>query len=117
MMNISNEDYSNTIAIIGVTGRFPQISNIQEFWEQLKNGVEIFHDFVERDRDVPISHGDFIKVKNKFKDIEYFDASFFGIHPRDAELMDPQLRIFLEQAWILLESAGYNPFSYKGLIG
>lgn len=116
-MNISNEDYSNTIAIIGVTGRFPQISNIQEFWEQLKNGVETFHDFVERDRDVPISHGDFIKVKNKFKDIEYFDASFFGIHPRDAELMDPQLRIFLEQAWILLESAGYNPFSYKGLIG
>ena len=48
---------------------------------------------------------------------EYFDASFFGYTPAEAEIMNPQMRIFHECAWEALEDAGYNPESYDGLIG
>jgi len=55
--------------------------------------------------------------QNVLEDIELFDASFFGFNPREAEITDPQHRLFLECAWSALESAGYNSETYAGSIG
>ena len=59
----------------------------------------------------------YVKAKGILNDIDSFDASFFGVNPREAEIMSPQHRIFLECSWEVLESAGYDPEKYRGRIG
>ena len=107
----------DAIAIIGMSGRFPGAKNINQFWQNLREGVESIQffpdqDFVAGNIDSNIvANPDYVKAKPILDDIELFDASFFGINPREAELLDPQHRIFLECAWEVLENAGYNPNS------
>ena len=60
---------------------------------------------------------DYVKASGVLDDIDLFDAAFFGITPREAEIIDPQQRLFLECAWEALEHAGYDPESYDGPIG
>ncbi|MCP4662389.1 MAG: polyketide synthase, partial [bacterium] len=60
---------------------------------------------------------DYVKTAIVLDDVEWFDAQLFGFHPREAEILDPQQRIFLECAWEALEHAGYDPDSYPGAIG
>ncbi|MGD2085276.1 MAG: SDR family NAD(P)-dependent oxidoreductase [Candidatus Aminicenantes bacterium] len=111
------------IAVIGMAVRFPGANNIQEFWDNLKNGVESISFFsaeeLETNRvpDEWIKSPDYIKAKGIIKEAEYFDASFFDYSPREAEMMDPQTRICHECAWEALENAGYDPASYNKLIG
>ncbi len=121
-----NETYVKTgleIAVIGISGRFPGASNIHEFWNNLINGMEsisFFSDEELAEADIPsewLENPSYVKANAVVEDSEYFDASFFGYAPGDAELMDPQIRIFHECTWQALEDAGYNPFSYGGLIG
>ena len=111
------------IAIIGLNGRFPQAKDINSFWQNLKNGVESISFFSESELlDSGIS-SDFTKNPNYVKagailsDVEMFDANFFGFNPHEAELIDPQQRLFLESAWEVIESAGYDPEKYSGSIG
>lgn len=59
----------------------------------------------------------YVKASGVLSDVDCFDATFFGYSPREAELMDPQHRLFLEAAWHAMEHAGYDPSSYPGLIG
>ena len=59
----------------------------------------------------------YIKAKGIIEDIDLFDAPFFGFNAREAEIMDPQHRLFLECAWAALENAGCDPENYEGLIG
>ena len=92
---------SNDIAIIGMSGRFPGAENIKEFMNNLINGKDSVK------RNMTKSTG-FVSVGGLLKDIDLFDASFFNISPREAEMMNPQHRLFLEDAWKLIESAGYN---------
>ncbi|MCK4258363.1 MAG: amino acid adenylation domain-containing protein [Halanaerobiales bacterium] len=111
------------IAVIGMSGRFPGAKNIDQFWENLKNGVESLSFFsdeelIESGVDPKLlKKTNYIKAKGYLEDIEYFDPAFFDYTPREAELMDPQLRIFHESAWVAIENAGYVPESYEGLIG
>ncbi len=111
------------IAVIGMFGRFPGASNIDQFWENLKNGVESISFFSDEELIKSgvdpklLKNPNYIKAKGYLEDIEYFDPAFFDYTPREAELMDPQLRIFHESAWSALENAGYVPESYHGLIG
>jgi amino acid adenylation domain-containing protein len=112
------------IAVIGMSGRFPGAKNIDEFWENLKNGVEsISFCRVEELKaagvdETLLRNSSFVKSKGGvLEGIEYFDASFFGYVPIEAEIMDPQIRIFHECAWEALEDAGYNPVLYNGAIG
>jgi len=111
------------IAVIGMSGRFPGARNIEEFWQNLCDGVEsisFFSDQELRDAGVDeklLSHKDFVKAAGVLPDADLFDAGFFGFSPRDAEVLSPQYRVFLECAWEALENAGYNPRVYEGSIG
>ncbi|GCE15769.1 type I polyketide synthase [Tengunoibacter tsumagoiensis] len=111
------------IAIIGMAGRFPGASSIQQFWENLRNGVESITFFSDEELlEVGIAPEmlqmpNFVKARPILQGVEDFDAGFFGYSPREVELMDPQHRLFLESSWEALEHAGYDSFSYEGLIG
>lgn len=123
MNNLSTFDGSNDIAIIGIVGRFPGAKNIDEFWQNLQNGVETISFFSDSELEVSEVHLSTLKERNYVKaggvleNIELFDASFFGFNPRECEIMDPQHRLFLECAWEVLESTGYDPERYEGKIG
>lgn len=113
---MKEREYSGCeIAIIGMSGRFPGANSIEAYWQNLKNGIsairflddeELLSKGVERRS---LQKPGYVKVCSMLDDIELFDASFFGYTPREATLMDPQHRIFLECAWEALESAGYSP--------
>lgn len=111
------------IAVIGMTGRFPGARNIDEFWDNLKNGIESTSFFSDRELTesgvLPelLQNPNYVKAGGSVEGIEYFDAPFFGYTPKEAEITDPQVRIFHECVWSALEDAGYDPGSYKGLIG
>lgn len=113
---------ANDIAIIGMEGRFPGAKNIAEFWENLRNGVESVR-FFSREELIAMGIDDYLLDNPKFvaadailDDMDLFDASFFDYSAREAEIMDPQHRHFLECAWEVLESAGYNSGLYQGRI-
>jgi phthiocerol/phenolphthiocerol synthesis type-I polyketide synthase E len=109
------------VAVIGMSGRFPGAQSLDEFWSNLRNGVEsISHFSAEELKDVDpalVNNPNYVKAAGVLENIDLFDAQFFGFTPREAEIMDPQHRFFLECAWEALESAGYEPDTYKGLIG
>jgi acyl transferase domain-containing protein/acyl carrier protein len=111
------------IAIVGMSGCFPGAQNIDMFWHNLRNGVESISFFENNElADLNLEEGilndpNYVKAAPILKDIEYFDAGFFGCSPREAEVMDPQHRLFMESAWSALENAGYDPETYEGLIG
>lgn len=115
--------YTEDIAIIGMACRLPGAQNIQKFWENLRNGVESIAHLSEQEiassgiASSLLAHPNYVRAEGTLEGIEMFDAAFFGIHPREAEVMDPQHRLFLECAWTALEHAGYEPETYKGSIG
>src|SRR5437667_7079058 len=106
---------AESIAIIGMSGRFPKAKNLDEYWRNVRDGVECISFFSERDLASAgadpdgLSDPNFVNAGGVLEGIDLFDASFFGFSARDAEVMDPQQRIFLECAWQSLEDAGYNP--------
>ncbi len=111
------------IAVIGMSGRFPMSEDLEEFWKNLRNGIECVTHFTDEDLIASgidpslLSDSHYIKASPVLKDVEKFDAAFFGYSPKEAEIMDPQQRIFLELSWQALEDAGYVPSAYDGLIG
>lgn len=109
------------IAIIGMSGKFPKAKNIDQFWQNLRDGVESISFFNEQDLLAVdpnlLANPDYVRAFGALADIEWFDANFFGFNAREAEVMDPQHRLFLETAWEAIESAGYNPEIYNGQIG
>ncbi len=112
------------IAIIGMSGRFPGAKNVEQFWQNLVTGVDSISRFSEEELEFSVLTTEAkargaksVSARGILEDVDLFDAAFFGIYPREAELMDPQHRIFLECAWESLESAGYNPHTYPGMIG
>src|SRR2546421_7514432 len=111
------------VAIIGMAGRFPGAKNIDEFWCNLRDGVESIsflsdEELVSSGVDPAVlSTPNYVKAGALLEDADLFDAAFFGFTPREAELMDPQHRLFLECAWEALEEAGYDSQRYAGRIG
>ncbi len=111
------------IAIVGMTGRFPGARNLDDFWQNIRDGVESIAFFSEAELEaagIPptvLQSPNYVKAGALLDDIDQFDAGFFGLNPREAAATDPQHRIFLECAWEALEHAGYDPASYNGLIG
>jgi acyl transferase domain-containing protein/NAD(P)-dependent dehydrogenase (short-subunit alcohol dehydrogenase family)/acyl carrier protein len=116
------------IAIIGLAGRFPGARNIDEFWQNVCNGVESISFFSEEELLASgvapnlIHDPRYVRARGILDDVEFFDASFFGYSPKEAAMMDPQQRLFLECAWEVLEQAGMLrdgglPDTSQGLIG
>ncbi|PTX92717.1 hybrid non-ribosomal peptide synthetase/type I polyketide synthase [Opitutus sp. ER46] len=115
---------SEAVAIVGLAGRFPRARNLDEFWRNLCTGTEVISRFGNDEVEwLPIEHAPdladprFVKARGVLEKPEWFDAAFFGINPREAAIMDPQHRVFLECAWEALEDAGCDPDTYPGLIG
>ena len=106
-----------------MSGRFPGARDIDEFWQNLRDGVEsiaFFSDEELASSDIDpavLSDPNYVKARGVLEDTELFDASFFGFSPREAEIMDPQHRLFLECAWEALENAGYDAETYKVRLG
>src|SRR5579863_10177137 len=104
-MNQTNADYNGTeIAIIGMAGRWPGASNPAELWQNICNGVESISHFASNDLEVSdaaawAARSDYIRSRSVVDGVELFDAGFFGILPKEAELIDPQHRVFLEICW------------------
>ncbi|MBE9004880.1 SDR family NAD(P)-dependent oxidoreductase [Fortiea sp. LEGE XX443] len=111
------------IAIIGVAGRFPGAKNITEFWLNLCDGVEAISQFSDEEliaEGIDISllkNHNYIKAGAVLEDSDLFDAGFFGFNPKEAEMTDPQHRLFLECAWEVLENAGYDVQRCNSRIG
>lgn len=121
--NISKKD----IAVIGMSGRIASAESIDELWEGLADGRDFIRDFPEGRKN---AYNRFLNTtgrtaarKNPGYDyvqggyleaVDEFDHNFFGISPKEAELMDPCQRIFLEAAWAAIEDAGYGGGRLKG---
>jgi phthiocerol/phenolphthiocerol synthesis type-I polyketide synthase E len=108
-------DDQHAVAVIGMAGRFPGAADLAEFWDNLVAGRDTISRFSpeeSRQADGQASmpgHRRYVAVRGVLEDIDYFDAAFFGMPPREAAITDPQHRIFLETAWEAVEAAGYDP--------
>ncbi|MCT9932201.1 SDR family NAD(P)-dependent oxidoreductase [Planotetraspora sp. A-T 1434] len=111
------------VAIIGVAGRFPGAGDAEQYWANLRDGVEsiafptddeLWAAGVPRDL---LNQTGYVKAVASAPDVENFDAAFFGYTPREAAHSDPQIRMFLEVAHSALENAGFNPYAIDGDVG
>ncbi|HEU5276253.1 MAG TPA: SDR family NAD(P)-dependent oxidoreductase [Xanthobacteraceae bacterium] len=111
------------IAIIGISCRFPGAASADAFWKNLCDGVESITFFSDQElvsagvAPSLVANPDYVKAAAMLRDVEMFDASFFGYSPKDAALLDPQQRLFLEVCWEAFENAGYDPTGYPGKVG
>ncbi|GAX60236.1 beta-ketoacyl synthase, partial [Candidatus Scalindua japonica] len=110
------------VAVIGMSGRMPGSSNLEEFWKNLEGGKDLISEIPADRWDWRAYYGDPQKEVNKtnikwggfIDDVDKFDPMFFGISPMEAELMDPQQRLFMECVWETIEDAGYKPSDLSG---
>ncbi len=110
------------IAIIGMAGRFPAATDIEQFWANLVAGHDGITDFSAGQLDPSLSRNltedpAYVRSRGVLADVDLFDAAFFGISPREAQLMDPQQRVFLQLCWHCLERAGQAPDRAAGPVG
>jgi phthiocerol/phenolphthiocerol synthesis type-I polyketide synthase E len=117
------ETSENSIAIIGMSGRFPKARTLEQFWQKIRNGEELITFFTDQELlddgidPALLTNPHYVKACGMLQDHDMFDATFFGYSPREAEIIDPQQRFFLLCGWEALESAGYVSDAYTGRIG
>lgn len=117
------DQFEYDIAVVGLSGRFPGARGLDEFWDRLCEGAELVTFFSDEEllrRGVDRAALDdpyYVRAEAVLEDVELFDASFFGFTAREAEILDPQHRLFLEESWAALENAGYNSETYQGRVG
>jgi FkbM family methyltransferase len=120
---MSSEENELSIALIGMAGRFPGANSAEEFWENLCNGVEAVSFFDDQElaksgvENRVLRNPNYVKARGIVENIELFDAAFFGMTAREAEVMDPQLRLFLECCWEALEDAACDTLNTQERIG
>jgi phthiocerol/phenolphthiocerol synthesis type-I polyketide synthase E len=111
------------IAVIGIACRFPGADSPDEFWRNLREGRESIRALSDADLDAAGVDAAlrrdrrYVRAKGVLDGADAFDAGLFGVTPREAALMDPQQRVFLETAWSALDDAAYDPRRYDGRIG
>jgi len=115
-------DDDEPVAIIALAGRFPGARDVEQFWANLCEGRDSITHFGEGQLDPSlaaslVSDSDYVRARGIVDDVEMFDPGFFGMTPREAELMDPQQRIFMELCWEALERAGHVPDADEMPIG
>jgi amino acid adenylation domain-containing protein len=111
------------IAVIGMAGRFPGAANLDSFWRNLSQAAPSISFFTDEELESEgvakevLEDPHYVKAGGVLEGADMFDAAFFGFNAREAEITDPQQRIFLECAWEALENAGYDCARYPNLIG
>ena len=117
-------DPGEGIAIVGMAGRFPGARTVAQLWQNLLAGRDTITRFAAHelepgtdDEMAARREPAYVRVRGILEDADRFDAGFFGIPPKEAEVLDPQHRVFLETAWEALEDAGYDPQKFGGAIG
>lgn len=114
---------AHAIAIVGLGGRFPGAADLDAFWRNLQQGVEALETFSETELEAAgiaprlRQHAQYVRRGTVLEGAEWFDAEFFGLSPREAQIVDPQQRVFLECAWEALEHAGYAPGAIEVAVG
>lgn len=123
-MEASSPDFEpGSIAIVGLAGRFPAARSASELWRLLQGGREATQWMTPEElrsagvAQSELSDPDYVRASLVLPDMEMFDAGFFGFNKRDAAILDPQHRHFLECAWEALEDAGHTPEKFAGAIG
>ena len=123
MITAQEDSPAGAIAVIGMSGRYPGSRSIKQFWANLTTGKETISYYSDQELldagvDPDLVHDPaFVKARPTYERPMEFDAPFFGYTPREADVIDPQQRIFLECAWEALEDAGYDPLLFPGRIG
>jgi len=103
--------------------RFPGAKDVDTFWQKLREGKELIAFLTDAELEpsgvdpANLADPNYVKAASLLDNIDMFDAAFFGLTPREAEVMDPQQRLFLECAWEALEHAGYDGEGYKDPVG
>jgi amino acid adenylation domain-containing protein len=115
-------DANDAVALVGTAGRFPGAADVEQFWDNLVAGRDTISFFDDATLDAGVSEAlrsdpAYVRARGVIDGIENFDAAFFGIGPKEAQLMDPQQRVFLEICWECLERAGYVPDAAPGPVG
>ena len=111
------------IAVIGMAGRFPAARDLAEYWNNLRDGVESLTQLTDEQLEAAgidpalLRDPEYVKAAFLLPEMEMFDGAFFGFSPRDASIMDPQQRHFIECSWSALEHAGHVPQTFDGSIG
>ncbi|WP_051759120.1 type I polyketide synthase [Herbidospora cretacea] len=120
---VDDVDEGTDIAIVGMSGRFPGASGVADLWTAIRagrSGVTRFTDDELRAAGVPedlLADPGYVKAGAVIDGVELFDAGFFGFSPKEAQILDPQHRLFLEHSWEALEDAGCDPTRFDGAIG
>ena len=123
MSNTDSLKQTEAVAVIGMAGRFPGARNVEEFWANLRDGVESISFFSDKELlavgvdQSQLNNPSYVKAKACIEDADMFDPYFFGFTPRESAITDPQQRLFMECAWEALEIAGYDSEKYNGSIG
>lgn len=113
----------DVVAVVGMAGRFPGANSVAQFWKNLRDGVESIREFTPEELQASgvgpdaLDDPSYVRVGAPLEDADCFDAAFFGYNPREAELMDPQQRLFLECAYAALQDAGYDPARLQVPVG
>lgn len=111
------------VAVIGMSGRFPDAADVEQFWQNLRAGKCSVRTFSDEEMLAAGAQPELLKRENYVRagvvleDIDLFDAHYFGLTPREAEAMDPQQRMLMECAVEALEAAGYPNEAHCGPIG
>ncbi|HVR97270.1 MAG TPA: type I polyketide synthase, partial [Thermoanaerobaculia bacterium] len=120
---MSKERELDQIAVVGMAGRFPKAETLEAFWRNLRDGVECISPLSEEELRAAGVHPAFledptyVRAQSMLEGFDRFDAAFFGFSPREAEITNPQHRLFLECAWQALEDAGIDPERAGGMVG
>lgn len=112
----------NGVAVIGMAARFPGAKDTTEYWQNLIEGRECSSFFttdeIDSSIDLELRHDPaYVAVRGLIENADCFDAAFFGVNPREAEIMDPQQRLFLQECWHAFEDAGIDPSKVADRVG
>jgi amino acid adenylation domain-containing protein len=118
-MNDQPSNHLEGIAIVGLAGKFPGADDLNAFWQRLMQAEDGIATFAKEDLspEEPANDPDYVPRRGVLHQPEWFDASFFGMSPKEAEVTDPQQRLFLEACYHALEDASVDPTRSNGSIG